>query len=117
LLREKTMAYNVELYERVTHVINDLTSGDFEGKKMFGGVGYLINGNMACGILGDHLIVRVGKDGYKDALHQQGVKEFLNNGRPMTGWVMLNEEVLSENDVLFEWVSKGIDFVLRLPGK
>ena len=111
------MAYNKELGVRIDKTIDDLTLGDYESKKMFGGVGYMINGNMACGILGDQLIVRVGKEGYEETLHQKGVTEFLNNGRPMTGWVMVDDVVLGNAEDLRDWVMKGLDFVKTLPRK
>jgi len=111
------MAYNNVLAERIGGMIEAKTSGNFESKKMFGGVGYLVHGNMACGILGDQLIVRVGKDAYQAAFDRPGVTEFLNNGRPMTGWVMVDHAVLTDDDALADWISKGVEFVLTLPEK
>ena len=60
------MTYNKMLAERVWSLLQK-TPG-FEKKKMFGGIVFLVNGNMACGILNDDLIVRIGPDGYDDAL-------------------------------------------------
>lgn len=111
------MAYNNVLAGRIEGVIAEKTCGDFESKRMFGGVGYLIRGNMACGILGNQLIVRVGRDAYQAALGQIGVSEFLNNNRPMTGWVMVDHSVLTDDCALACWISKGLEFVLTLPEK
>jgi TfoX/Sxy family transcriptional regulator of competence genes len=110
------MAYNHELAERISQALVEINS-NYSEKKMFGGIGYMVNGNMACGILGGQLIVRVGKDAYNAALSQPGVTEFMNNKRPMVGWVMVHESALSSNKILKEWVAKGVNFSLSLPGK
>ena len=65
---------------------------NLEVKKMFGGVGYLINGNIACGINKDDLIVRVGPEGYGDAVMRPFARPFDMTGRPMKGWVMVKPE-------------------------
>ena len=84
---------------------------------MFGGIGYIVNGNMARAILDDYMIVRVGKEAYDDALNQIGVSEFLNNGHPMRGWVIVNASILNDDKALRVWLEKGVDFALTLPKK
>ena len=84
---------------------------------MFGGVGYLLNGNMACGVLNEYLIVRVGADAYQDALNHPHTKEFETRGRPMTGWVMVSPEGYAEAAALGAWVQKGIAIADALPPK
>ena len=84
------MAYNQGLAVRVETLLDELHPSDLVSKKMFGGVGYMVRGNMACGIHKDKLIVRVGKDAYLDALGQPGAGVFDITGRPMTGWIILN---------------------------
>lgn len=89
----------------------------FSEKRMFGGVGFLCHGNMACGVLNDDLIVRVGPDAHAEALAQEGVREFDSSGRPMKGWVMLGPEVWSASADLQRWVRIGWAFAAGLPAK
>jgi TfoX/Sxy family transcriptional regulator of competence genes len=111
------MSYDKRLAERIDQIIEGLTFGDYAARKMFGGIGYMVKRNMACGILVDSLIVRVGEEAYEHALEQAGVSEFLNNGRPMTGWVMVEKSVLGNDQVLKEWIGQGVAFALSLPVK
>lgn len=109
------MAYDENLAIRVNAILGD-RPGIFE-KRMFGGVGFLVNGNMACGILDDCLIVRVGPDAYDEALSQPHTRVFDNRGRPMTGWVVVSPKGYKNDSALEAWVRRGIDFAISLPGK
>ena len=109
------MAYDEALALRVSAVLGDLAG--LTEKKMFGGVGYLLNGNMACGVHKEYLIVRVGPDRYQAALEQEHTKVFDITGRPMTGWVMVDSDGLVADDELQRWVQKGSDFAETLPPK
>lgn len=111
------MAYNIVLGERIDQALKELAPGGTIGKKMFGGVGYMINGNMACGVLNDFLIVRVGKEAYENTLKEEGTSVFDTSGRPMTGWVTVAQSVLTDDKELKTWVRKGVDFALTLPKK
>ena len=86
-------------------------------KKMFGGVGFMLNGNMACGVINDALIVRVGADAYQAALEEAHTRPFDTTGRPMTGWVMVDPSGTSSEESLQEWVWQGLDFARSLPPK
>ena len=109
------MAYDEELAERVRLAMAG-TSGLVE-KKMFGGTGYLLHGNMACGVNGSNLIVRVGPDTYQEALDQPGVRVFDLTGRPMSGWVQVTPQGFSDQASLQAWVKRGVQFALSLPPK
>jgi TfoX/Sxy family transcriptional regulator of competence genes len=112
------MAYDKGLAQRVEEALESFDLSGLAGKKMFGGVGYLLEGNLACGVINDQLIVRVGKDAYGDALKKPGVSLFdIRGGRPMTGWVMVSMEVLDEDDALLSWVRQGVSFAGTLPPK
>jgi TfoX/Sxy family transcriptional regulator of competence genes len=107
------MAYHENLASRI-----DVALGDLPGrtsKKMFGGVGYLINGNMACGVHKDFLIVRVGPDHYQAALEKEYTKVFDITGRPMTGWVMVAPQGCADDEALRTWIQQGLDFASTLP--
>lgn len=109
------MAYNEQLAARVHKRLAHFEG--YEEKRMFGGVGCLLNGNMACGVHKDHLIVRVGPDKYAEALAEPFAKVFDITGRAMKGWVMIDPHGLESEEVLKEWVQMGIDFALTLPAK
>jgi TfoX/Sxy family transcriptional regulator of competence genes len=84
---------------------------------MFGGIGFLIKGNMACGVHKDALLVRVGPAGYEKALARPYTRPFDITGRPMKGWVMIDREGYKSDDDLQGWVKLGIDFSLTLTAK
>ena len=86
-------------------------------KKMFGGVGFILNGNMACGVLNDSLIVRVGAEAYQKALEKPHTRPFDTTGRPMTGWVMVDPPGYKHDQDLKNWVMQGIEFARSLPPK
>ena len=88
-----------------------------EEKKMFGGVGFLLNGNMLVGVWKNSLIVRVGPDGYDDALLEPHVKEFDITGKPMKGWALVEPEGVEGNERLRGWIERAMNFVRTLPGK
>ena len=110
------MTYNLKLAERIRAEVQELPVIE---KKMFGGVGYMLNGNMACGILGDDMIVRVNAEDYEKLLKRAHVKIFsMNNGpRPMKGWLMVEPEGYKTTNQLARWVKTGLDFALTLPPK
>jgi TfoX/Sxy family transcriptional regulator of competence genes len=113
---EIAMAYNIKLAERIRAEVQGLP---IIKKKMFGGVGYMLNGNMACGILGDDMIVRVGLDEYESLLKRAHVKIFTMKGgpKPMKGWLMVEPEGYKTSRQLAQWVKTGVEFALRLPPK
>ena len=110
------MPYNLKLAERIRAEIQGLPIIE---KKMFGGVGYMLNGNMACGILGDDMIVRVRLEEYEKTLKRKHVKIFtMKNGPgPMKGWVMVEPEGCKTTKQLRDWVKTGVDFAAALPSK
>jgi TfoX/Sxy family transcriptional regulator of competence genes len=109
------MAFDEGLAHRVEELIADYDG--FEAKKMFGGMGYLLYGNMACGLLNENLIVRVGKDAHDEAMGQPHTRPFDITGRTMKGWVMVTVEGYEDDADLKDWVSKGVNFSLTLPPK
>ena len=92
------MAYDEGLAERVLEVLGALPG--LVAKKMFGGVGYLVHGNMACGVHGDKVIVRVGPDRYEVTIQQPETVPFDITGRPMKGWVMVTAEGYASDELL-----------------
>lgn len=111
------MAYDLEIAERINGALMTINPPGLVSKNMFGGIGYMVQGNMACGILDDKLIVRVGKDAFQEMLAKPGAGLFNTTGRPMTGWVMVDASALEAEEKLLEWVNLGVDFALTLPAK
>ena len=85
---------------------------------MFGGIAFLVAGNMCCGVLRDDLIVRLGRD-TADALlgSAPGVREFDVTGRPMRGWLFVGPEAVAEDEDLAAWVDRAETFASSLPPK
>ncbi len=108
------MAYDKELAKRISATFGNIPIIE---KKMFGGVGYLLHGNMACGVLDDALIVRVGLEDYEAVLKRPHTRVFDTTGHVMRGWVMVDPEGTSSDDNLPTWVEQGIKFALTLPPK
>jgi TfoX/Sxy family transcriptional regulator of competence genes len=88
-----------------------------EEKRMFGGVGFLLNGNMLVGVWKDSLIVRLGADQGEDALLEPHVKDFDITGRPMKNWILVDPEGVVDDDQLKDWIQRAVKFVGRLPKK
>lgn len=109
------MPYDEGLAQRVIEALGG--RDDLVAKRMFGGVGYLLRGNMACGVHGQRLIVRVGPDRYEEALAAPHAGPFDLTGRPMRGWVWIAPEGIEDDGALRAWVQQGVDFALTLPAK
>lgn len=109
------MVYDEDLAQQIRKILKDRLG--YEEKKMFGGIGFLFFGNMACGVIRKDLIVRVGKEKYTDALLKPNVELFDMTGRAMTGWVIVKEPGYEKEADLKDWVEQGVDYSLSLPQK
>ena len=109
------MAYDKGLAQRITETLDD--QDNVVEKKMFGGVGYMLRGNMACGVLGEDLIVRVGPEEGEAALAEPHTRVFDITGRAMRGWVMVGPEGHARQADLKAWLDRGLAFALSLPPK
>jgi TfoX/Sxy family transcriptional regulator of competence genes len=109
------MTFDEELAQRVRELLDNRLG--FEEKKIFGGIGFLLHGNMACGVIREDLIVRVGADKYTDALLKPDVELFDMTGKAMTGWVLVKEPGYRSDNDLIDWVSQGAEYSLSLPAK
>jgi TfoX/Sxy family transcriptional regulator of competence genes len=109
------MAFDEALAERVRGAVAGV-DGVVE-KRMFGGLAFVVNGNMAVGVHGDDLIVRLAPEQTEEALAEPGVRVFDMTGRPMKGWVLVGPQALDGDDALGGWVTRGLDFAESLPPK
>lgn len=109
------MPYDEDLADRVRALLAG-RSGVRE-QKMFGGLAFMVDGNMACGVLGAELVVRVGKENLDDALSRSASRPFDMTGRPMRSFVYVGAEGLASDEGLADWAGKGIAYAASLPPK
>ena len=109
------MAFSETLAERIRRRLTRRKHA--EEKKMFGGIGFLLNGNMCVGVWKESLIARVGPEQYEEALEEPFVSEFDITGRAMTGWVLVAPEGIEDDDQLQEWIRRAVEFVGTLAAK
>ncbi len=109
------MPYSQSLADRIRWALRE--NRKVEEKKMFGGVGFLLSGNMLVGVWESSMIVRLGLENGAEALKQPHVKEFDVTGRPMKGWVMVEPEGLDNDKRLGDWIERAIQYVETLPAK
>ena len=110
------MAYDEGLATRVRELLLD-QPGLVE-KQMFGGLAFLVHGNMACGVRADDLIVRVAADTADAALAEPGVRPFDLTGRPMKGWLLVGTDGHAEDEDLRRWVDDpGLAHASSLPAQ
>ncbi len=107
--------YSKSLSARIRQSLGRRTG--IEEKKMFGGIGFLLHGNMCVGVWQNSLIVRLGPENGPAALSEPFVKPFDVTGRPMKGWAMVEPEGLDTEDQLDAWIQRSIEFVATLPAK
>lgn len=109
------MGYDEVLLERIHHHLGD--RDDVVDKKMFGGVAFMLNGNMAVGVSGDRLMVRIAAEQHGAALGLPGVHQFDLTGRPMKGWIVVDADALDEDERLAYWIDRGLEYAGSLPPK
>jgi len=109
------MAYDLLLGERIRTSLS--RKKGIEEKKMFGGLGFLIHGNMLVGVWKNSLIARVGPDAYEESLREPYAREFDITGRPMKGWILVETEGVTDDDALKKWIQRAVKFVRTLEAK
>lgn len=109
------MAYDEGLAERLRAYFDG--RDDVREKRMFGGLCFMVAGNMCCGIVKDTLMARVGPDQYDECLQQPYATEMDFTGKPMRGMIYVAPEGIAEDDELAAWASRCEAFVVMLPPK
>lgn len=110
------MAYDTELAERVRELV--YPRGDIDEKKMFGGLAFLVGGNMAVAVSGKGgLLVRVEPAESETLVDGAAVAPMTMGGREMTGWLRVAPDLVADDAVLREWVERGVTFAAALPRK
>jgi TfoX/Sxy family transcriptional regulator of competence genes len=109
------MPHSDTLVRRVREALADQAA--VVEKKMFGGLTFMLHGNMCCGVAGARLVVRVGPDRYEQALARPGVSPMDFTGKPLKGFVYVASDALASQEDLQAWVEEAKQFALSLPAK
>jgi TfoX/Sxy family transcriptional regulator of competence genes len=110
------MAYDEQLAERIRGVLASRDGVD--ERKMFGGIAFLVSGNMAAGVRGDELMVRVDPDATDELIESEpGVGLMSMGQRTMKGWLGVSAESVAEDADLERWLRRGEEFAASLPPK
>ncbi len=109
------MAYAEELANRVRAIVRARPTAT--EKKMFGGLAFMLNGHMVCGVSQSSLMARVGPDNYERSLAKPHVRLMDFTGRPMKGYVYVDPAGIAADQELQYWVDLCADYVLTLPPK
>jgi len=103
------MPYDTYLEERINRILTE-KNVVFHAKKMMGGLCYMMNDKMPCGLVKNQLMARIGKDAYEEALQREHVHEMNFTGRTMKGYVFVDEAGLDMEEDLAYWIQKCIDY-------
>jgi TfoX/Sxy family transcriptional regulator of competence genes len=109
------MAFDEALATRVRAELTGVRG--LEERRMFGGVAFLVNGNMSVGVHKADLIVRIRPAETAAALKRPGARIFDITGKPMKGWVLVAATAVSKGAALKSWVGEGVAFARSLPKK
>jgi TfoX/Sxy family transcriptional regulator of competence genes len=109
------MAFDEALAIRVRELVAG--NAGIAEKRMFGGLAFILNGNMSVGVHGNELIVRIEPAETEEALKEPGVRIFDITGRPMKGWLLVASGTVSKQRALSKWVSRSVSYAASLPGK
>jgi hypothetical protein len=110
------MAYDQSLTKRIRSTLDGRPG--FVEKTMFGGVGFMLHGNMACGVQGNDLIVCIGIENNDQVLSKSFVRPFMvMPGKPMAGWILVAPEGIATDQDLRHWIEVGIEYASTLPEK
>ena len=109
------MAFSESLAARIRNAL--ARRNGIEEKKMFGGVGFMLNGNLLVGVWKNSLIARLGPVQGDEALLDPHVRKMDITGKPMKGWIIVEPEGVEEDEPLKNWIQQAMKFVGKLRGK
>jgi len=111
----RSVAYDEALAERIRGVLDGQPS--VEEKRMFGGLTFMVGGQMCCGVLKEELVVRIEPAQFDQLSAQPHVRPFDFSGRPMQGMVYVAQQGLTSDAALRQWVQRGLDYVSAHPAE
>ena len=106
------MAFDEEIAVRLRKALGNKNTGE---KKMFGGIAFMLNGHMCCGLSDDRVLLRLGNEGATRALAEPHVEEVDFTGKPIKSMVYLTEPIHGDQAQLKGWVAKAVKFISSLP--
>ncbi len=109
------MNYDSQAAERVRQLLSE--RADVTEKRMVGGLSFLVNGAMCCGVTGTGLMIRIGADGRAQALAEPYARPVDFAGRALSGFICVDPAGFATDQALAAWVQRGLDFVSRLPAQ
>lgn len=109
------MSYDEQLAQRLRAKLAG--SEGLSEKKMFGGLGFLLNGNMCCGVIKNNMVARIGPKQYQDALKIRHARIMDFTGKPLKGFVYVEPPGIENEDDLDAWLERCQNFVTELPPK
>jgi TfoX/Sxy family transcriptional regulator of competence genes len=110
------VGYDEEVARRVGDLLGDRP--DVKQVRMFGGLAWLVNGNMAVVVRGQGgLLVRIDPAEHDAMLEQAGTGTMVMRGRPMRGWITVTPQACATRSGLATWVRRGLTYALTLPAK
>lgn len=102
------MPYNTNLVDKVREALEP--SKDVEEKKMFNGTGFMVHGKLCVFVVGDELLCRIGANEVENAVEQNGVRQFINNGKVMKDYVYVSEDAFLHKKDFDRWIKLSLDF-------
>jgi TfoX/Sxy family transcriptional regulator of competence genes len=107
------MAYDEGLAQRIRGVLD--ARSDVDERKMFGGIAFLVSGNMACAVMNEDLMVRMEPAAAEALETETGARRADMGGRPMRGWLLVAPEGTAEDGDLERWITRGVERALAVP--
>ncbi len=109
------MAFSEELADRIRELLEHRV--ELTERKMFGGIAFMLKGNMCVGVMNDDLLVRVGREAMDELMKGPYVKPMDFTGRTMSGFILVEPQATDDDASLEEWVERGASFADSLPPK
>jgi TfoX/Sxy family transcriptional regulator of competence genes len=109
------VSYDQDAAGRVRRMLS--SRDDVAERKMVGGLSFLVNGNMCCGVTGPALMVRVGAEGREQALREPHVQPMQFAGRAMAAFVRVDPAGFAADEELARWLQRGLEYAASLPPK
>lgn len=109
------MSYDESLISQIRQLLG--RKKNLSEQKMFGGVAFLLSGNVCCGAWAEFLILRLGEDMARQVLGEQNTRPFDITGKPLRGWAMVEPAGWQDAAKLRRWVAWAVEFTNTLPAK